>query len=97
MRSMPGATDAELWRRSRAPVMGTDALPIFQAGHKGSIPFARSNPKPQVSRCLPVAAPGTGSPSPPCHTRVHCPVASSTCPVKSAATLPRSRRSACRV
>jgi hypothetical protein len=22
--------------------------PIFQAGHEGSIPFARSNPKPQV-------------------------------------------------
>src|SRR5580704_13247926 len=24
------------------------ASPIFQAGHEGSIPFARSNPKPQV-------------------------------------------------
>jgi hypothetical protein len=51
---------------------GCCSSPIFQAGHEGSIPFARSNPKPQVSvldgrklgltRCQPRFVPHT------CHT-----------------------------
>jgi hypothetical protein len=31
-------------------------LPNFQAGHEGSIPFARSNPKPQVSASIDLIA-----------------------------------------
>ena len=31
-----------------SPAHGHSGLPTFQAGHEGSIPFARSNPKPQL-------------------------------------------------
>jgi hypothetical protein len=49
--SNPAVTRAEV-DTGRQP----RALPIFQAGHEGSIPFVRSNPKPQVSATTDVSA-----------------------------------------